>query len=187
MQRCGRYLPDIPEVPTTWHLERCRARRKPSKLLLRKLEWSVCTSLTQLYLMLYIYIYIYRERERSTTCFGLLQWPSSGWDWKNLVSSYTRFVWLLCNFSCWTTTEARTALNSGEPKLLLYDPSRQRERDTESHQQYRVALNKENPTFVVWKQYCVCLFVCYCFLLSFILHCPQPAPGSVVIPLCPAS
>jgi hypothetical protein len=45
------------------------------------------------------------------------------------------------------TTEVRTALNSGTPKLLLYDPSRERER--ESHQQYRVALNKENPTFVV--------------------------------------
>jgi len=28
----------------------------------------------------------------------------------------------------------------------------------------------------------LCLFVCYCFLLSFRLHCLQPAPGSVVIP-----
>ena len=35
MQRCGWYLRDMPEDPTTWHLERCRARRKPGKLILR--------------------------------------------------------------------------------------------------------------------------------------------------------
>ena len=33
-------------------------------------------------LMLYIYIYIEFTAYRSTTCFGLLQWSSSGWDWK---------------------------------------------------------------------------------------------------------
>ena len=69
MQRCGWYPPDIPEVPTAWHLERCRGKRKHNNLL--------------------------------------------------------RI------FGCWTTTEVRTALNSGEPKLLLYDPSRQRQRDRE--------------------------------------------------------
>ena len=33
--------------------------------------------------------------QRTTTCFGTLHWQSSGWEMKNLVSSYTRLKWVV--------------------------------------------------------------------------------------------
>ena len=56
------------------------------------LDRSVCVSLTQLYddRDMYRIYYI-----KTTTCFGTLHWPSSGWEIKNLVNSYTRLVWVV--------------------------------------------------------------------------------------------
>ena len=61
-------------------------------VFINKLDWSVCTCLTQLYLMVEICIEF--TTQRTTTCFSTCQWPSSGCEMKKkLSSSHTRLMW----------------------------------------------------------------------------------------------